>query len=1378
MSLNGSSFGFSYPWSTNQGSALNVPSIITAKAERLLVLSPVDEYSVIHASVAALSPFLDIRGEIVLAKCICSSSEIDKQINKSRLRTNVGGNVWRNISSANGARTNGVAQKSGFLDFSQTTRTPSTSAQSPLGLLSRIQELILYHRQEASIIPPPPPQYVPGGIRVSANDAMDRLSRIKVSENEPSNEGNPGVVLKTKDLLLLVLDAQIRSDGSETQRLQDVIDTIQDAHNAFTGAIIVLIDDEMYERTEFLWKQIEGNSNSWSSTSNAKVIPATNSKSSRKKILLVRAPRFGPPSQEYALTEAAIESGMGLQGLLPMICAGVATGALGTSPLSPFTSLKLVPVDMAIHIAFLCYHRLLHEEECKFSSPTVDSSLSSFLAVSIPTPAEHSIVWGKIEELIVNYYKSALNESSISSIFANKKREIFFSLTNRNPSLTFQPSLEEGIMMKRRQLTLLPFLEENRSRRRKEELRSLCNQSPIPINCSKMQSLLESLETVWDSEMDNKRMKKWKTKVTKEADSLATIFQVDHSLAPSPSKDFYLRIVARLGFHPSLIPYTFYTSLELVDWGMYILVLSRCVLGHLAKHFFSSDFQGDTTSSSFPLPMREVMNFHKIKSCRIPFLSRCRASASFYIRTGVVPSGKLYCLTRGMTPQRLSVILAQPDVQRMIASWSLQEGCSEEETIKRAKRILLRIGDTLNDAQSRSLGTAVYHTFSRMYDKVEVNYEAFERLTCWSRLPRVQVVLIPSHRSYIDFMIMSLLTASMEVPLPHIAAGEDFLQMGPLANFMRGTGAFFMRRSFRDDPLYSILFKEYVRQLVLHQQMIEFFIEGTRSRTGQTLQPKMGILKCIVDSFLDGQNKVKDVLFIPISVSYDRLIEAPIYAQELLGIPKPKETISNLIKGFSSLKQEYGSIRIHIANAISLYSVISACKNTFALSKQEKDSALSAFDESPFKKKLLLKGTTNTPPGLLKTLSRQIISTMMKNIVITSTSVVAAALETCWSLLRTKDSTLSSLPLGDVRTYTIYIIQWIQQRQGKLSDDFFSFSQEEILDIGLRHLSNAIVVDKASASINFIFPFEVSQMIVHMGTNQLAHLFIQEAVLTVVANGIGVMVEAKVGEPLRRVQYNEMLLTSRFLKDLFLEHFPSMSENLEQSCESIRNSPFANSSYITQHKEANEHEKWVLRYYNSYVVSQDSQSPAQVVVPKAFHAEQSGSNREDQAFFTFRPSSIYNFTSHLLFPHIDAIYVLLEGIVALLKEFTSSASPSSTPLQKRFVVRAVHKTIHELCSGGYLQSSVACSLDPLTHHLDSLLRMKLLRTSSSNPELGILSGIIPEDQESAESLSQFACKLHQLRLHPEKEISYLELKDLIERMVLRKYVELVHIAKL
>jgi glycerol-3-phosphate O-acyltransferase len=67
---------------------------------------------------------------------------------------------------------------------------------------------------------------------------------------------------------------------------------------------------------------------------------------------------------------------------------------------------------------------------------------------------------------------------------------------------------------------------------------------------------------------------------------------------------------------------------------------------------------------------------------------------------------------------------------------------------------------------------------------------------------------------------------------------------------------------------------------------VEFFIEGTRSRSGKMIQPKMGLLSIITDPFFEEMLKpnrstrnagsakkqtLEDVHFVPIGVSYEKV---------------------------------------------------------------------------------------------------------------------------------------------------------------------------------------------------------------------------------------------------------------------------------------------------------------------------------------------------------------------------------------------------------------------------------------------------------------------------------------------------------------------------
>ena len=108
------------------------------------------------------------------------------------------------------------------------------------------------------------------------------------------------------------------------------------------------------------------------------------------------------------------------------------------------------------------------------------------------------------------------------------------------------------------------------------------------------------------------------------------------------------------------------------------------------------------------------------------------------------------------------------------------------------------------------------------------------------------VVLLPSHRSYLDFLLVSYVFLHFNLRLPVIAAGQDFMEMAGVSAFLRRSGAFFMRRTFGSDQLYWSVFTEYVQQhLTRGYAPVEFFIEGTRSRTAKSLHPKLGLCRAL-----------------------------------------------------------------------------------------------------------------------------------------------------------------------------------------------------------------------------------------------------------------------------------------------------------------------------------------------------------------------------------------------------------------------------------------------------------------------------------------------------------------------------------------------------
>lgn len=205
------------------------------------------------------------------------------------------------------------------------------------------------------------------------------------------------------------------------------------------------------------------------------------------------------------------------------------------------------------------------------------------------------------------------------------------------------------------------------------------------------------------------------------------------------------------------------------------------------------------------------------------------------------------------------------------------------------------------------------HVVNRIYDGIEVDEAGLERVR--EAAKKGTLVLLPSHKSHVDYLILSYVFHHANLQLPVIAAGENlsFFPLGPI--FRRG-GAFFIRRSFKGDRLYAAVVDAYIRRLIRDGYAIEFFLEGGRSRTGKLLPPKLGLLNMIVEAALSVPGK--PVYFVPVSIGYERLVESGAYVRELSGGEKQKEDAVGLLKTTRVLRGRYGRLNLQFGVPISI----------------------------------------------------------------------------------------------------------------------------------------------------------------------------------------------------------------------------------------------------------------------------------------------------------------------------------------------------------------------------------------------------------------------------------------------------------------------------
>lgn len=177
------------------------------------------------------------------------------------------------------------------------------------------------------------------------------------------------------------------------------------------------------------------------------------------------------------------------------------------------------------------------------------------------------------------------------------------------------------------------------------------------------------------------------------------------------------------------------------------------------------------------------------------------------------------------------------------------------------------------------------------------------------------LIYVPSHKSHIDYLVLNYVLHHHHMHVPRVAAGKN-LAFWPMGHIFRKSGAFFIRRTFKGAQLYPKIFTRYIKALLEEGHPLEFFIEGGRSRSGKLILPKIGFLSILLQAYEEGY--CDDLIFVPASISYDRIMEEQAYLRELGGDSKEKENFWRILKARRFLKKKYGKIYVNFGEIISI----------------------------------------------------------------------------------------------------------------------------------------------------------------------------------------------------------------------------------------------------------------------------------------------------------------------------------------------------------------------------------------------------------------------------------------------------------------------------
>jgi glycerol-3-phosphate O-acyltransferase len=251
------------------------------------------------------------------------------------------------------------------------------------------------------------------------------------------------------------------------------------------------------------------------------------------------------------------------------------------------------------------------------------------------------------------------------------------------------------------------------------------------------------------------------------------------------------------------------------------------------------------------------------------------------------------------------------DLGRDVADVDAEVQCYLDEMVSGRSRMLI-------DFVVR-LGRFFYQ---QGYETIDCVPAEIERVRDAAR--RHGIVLLPTHRSNLDALVMPVALYENRLPRTHTLGGIN-MAFWPIGALTRRAGVIFIRRETRDNPVYRWTLREYIGYLVEKHFSLQWYPEGTRSRSGKLLRPKVGLLVYVVDAYREG--RVDDVALVPASVAYDQLQEVTDFVDESVGGAKKPEGLGWAIDYWRKLRGRYGRVYVRFAEPLSLREALGPSRN-------------------------------------------------------------------------------------------------------------------------------------------------------------------------------------------------------------------------------------------------------------------------------------------------------------------------------------------------------------------------------------------------------------------------------------------------------------------
>ena len=289
-----------------------------------------------------------------------------------------------------------------------------------------------------------------------------------------------------------------------------------------------------------------------------------------------------------------------------------------------------------------------------------------------------------------------------------------------------------------------------------------------------------------------------------------------------------------------------------------------------------------------------------------------------------------------------SALADSPALRSALDALARETGRDEREVRQAARRYLRELRTTHGRRVHGLWVRAGRALLGRGYQRIDYDPAQLERIH--SLLAAAPAVVLSSHKSYLDGGALTVGFHDHGLP-PLTVFGGINMAFWPLGALWRRNGMVFIRRA-GDDAVYRCTLRHYLAKLVGERRPLQWFIEGTRSRTGKLGRPRLGLLVYLVDAYRDG--RIDDLWLLPVAVSYDQLQEVAEYADEARGAAKAAESLGWLLRFVRAQHGRFGSVYVRFGEPVSLRETLGPAGALEALPPDERRPALQklAFEVS------------------------------------------------------------------------------------------------------------------------------------------------------------------------------------------------------------------------------------------------------------------------------------------------------------------------------------------------------------------------------------------------------------------------------------------------